>query len=135
MVIRHEGHAPRAILVGVDGTVIRTPALNASPNNTGMETFRWNGHGEPAVVYNGGVLWREGCRKPVTLPGLPPPTGSPRQGWYHCIPADVCGDRREEVIVYNPWDTRVFIYTPHPATGDCAGYRAGPRQYNARLMD
>ena len=79
-----------------------------------------------------------------TLPGLEPLMTPPRvkdvpganMGWYHCFAADICGDEREEVVVYNPWDKFVAIYTPAPLDEDAyAGYRATPRQYNARLMD
>lgn len=72
----------------------------------------------------------------VSLPGLPPPEPVGRMAWYHCIPADVCGDAREEVVLYNPWTTRIFIYTQHDCDGTAStGFKAGPRQYNPRLMD
>jgi hypothetical protein len=67
---------------------------------------------------------------------LPEPVGPVKMGWYHCIPANVCQDEREEVVLYNPWDRWVYIYTPMPLKPDAfEGYRASPRQYNARLMD
>ena len=57
-------------------------------------------------------------------------------GWYHAIAANVAGDEREELIVYNPWDCEVRIYTPSPLQdGTSARYTPGPRQYNPRLMD
>jgi len=57
-------------------------------------------------------------------------------GWHHCIPANICGDARQEVVLYNPWDPQIYIYTPSPAEPDAyTGYIAGPRQYNPRLMD
>ena len=34
--------------------------------------------------------------------------------WYHCIPADVCGDEREDIILYNPWSPEIWIYTQEP---------------------
>jgi len=55
--------------------------------------------------------------------------------WYHCIPANVCGDGREELVLYNPWDPTVFIYTPHPLESAAfEGFRPDARQYNARLI-
>jgi hypothetical protein len=48
----------------------------------------------------------------------------------------VCGDSREEVVVYNPWDKNVYIYTPAPLKErEYNEYKPGPRQYNVRLMD
>lgn len=56
--------------------------------------------------------------------------------WYHCIPADACGDSREGMVLYNPWAASVLAYTPHPLRkSEVCAYRAGPRQFNARLMD
>ena len=64
------------------------------------------------------------------------PVGPARMGWYHCIPANVCQDEREELVLYNPWDRWIYIYTPSPLRPQAfEGYRATPRQYNARLMD
>ena len=51
-------------------------------------------------------------------------------------PADVCGDAREEVILYDPYSDAVYIYSPKPFhTNQYEGYKHTPRQYNARLMD
>ena len=56
--------------------------------------------------------------------------------WYHCIPANICGDEREELIVYNPWTSRIFIYTQRDNDATAfTSFKAGPRQYNPRLMD
>jgi len=136
MMIRYNGHTPEIMLVSVAGKIIRRFKLNDSPNNTGMEAVYWNGPDKPALLYNGGRLWRGNGKAFAVLPDLGNPMGNPRQGWYHCIPADVCGDAREEVVVYNPWDSVVRIYTPAPVEPEkFAGYRPGPRQYNVRLMD
>jgi hypothetical protein len=57
-------------------------------------------------------------------------------GWYHCIAANICGDDREEVVLYNPWDMFVWIYTPAPTVHkQYQGYNPKPKQYNARIMD
>jgi hypothetical protein len=57
-------------------------------------------------------------------------------GFYHCIPADICGDDREELVLWDPTSTTVYIYTPAPfEEGAFCRYRHGPRQYNPRLMD
>ena len=135
-VIRHRGHAPDVILVDAQGAVRNRFQLNASPNHTGMEVVYWRGADAPALLYNGGMLWDPGDATSLALPDLPAPVGPPRMGWYHCIPADVCGDSREEVILYNPWDAAVYVYTPSPLDESAyTGYRPGPRQYNARFMD
>jgi hypothetical protein len=70
------------------------------------------------------------------LPGLPEPEPIGRMSWHHCISADVCGDAREEVVVFNPWEDAIFIYTQGDNdVGQERDYKAGPRQYNPRLMD
>jgi hypothetical protein len=136
MMIRYNGHRPDVMLVGNDGRVLRRFRLNSSPNETGMEAVQWFGRERPALLYNGGVLWRGTGEVFAELGGLPEPRGQAKMGWYHCIPADVCGDRREEVVVYNPWDRYVYVYTPAPlAEKAYRGYRPTARQYNARLMD
>jgi hypothetical protein len=136
MVIRWNGHAPDVRVVSTSGRIVNDFRLNDTPNHTGMTVVYWQGAEHPAMLYNGGVLWDPVHATALPLPGLPDPAGPPRMGWYHCIPADVCGDAREEVLLYNPWDRWVWIYTHAPL--DAAvyrGYRPGPRQYNARLMD
>jgi len=136
MVIRWNGHTTGVILVDIKGEVVRRFELNSTANNTGMEMVYWHGETRAALLCNGEKIWQPLPAAHVTLSGLPKPVGSHRAGWYHCIPADVCGDSREEVILYNPWDSVVYIFTPSPLKEDAfAGYRPGPRQYNARLMD
>ena len=136
MVLRFEGHAPEVMVVDVDGEVRRRLGINSSPNNTGLEVVYWNGAEERGMLYNGGMLWDMEKETGQVLPGLPPPIGPPRMGWYHCVPADLCGDEREELLLYNPWDRFIYVYTPEPfGEGEYAGYRPGARQYNARLMD
>jgi len=136
MVIRYNGHSPNVMLVSNEGRIVRRFKLNRSPNETGMEVVHWHGPDQPALLYNGGMLW-SGTGEPVArMPGLPPPVGPPKMGWYHCIPADLCGDAREEMLLYNPWDRFVYIYTPAPLDEPAyRGYRPTARQYNARLMD
>lgn len=136
MMIRYRGHQPEVMLVGVDGKVIRRFTLNDSPNHTGMEVVFWDGPDQAAHLYNGGMLWNGQGNALHRFTELPTPFGNPRQGWYHCIPANLCGDAREEVVVYNPWDRFVYIYTPYPLRENSfSGYHPGPRQYNVRLMD
>ena len=101
-----------------------------------METVFWNGFDAPAMLYNGGMLFHGNGDPAVILPDLPPPAGPEKMGWYHAVPANLCGDDREDLLVYNPWSDSVYIYTPAPFDpGVYSGYRPGPRQYNARLMD
>ena len=135
MMIRYQGHQPEVMLVGLEGRVIRRFRLNDSPNHTGMEAIYWNGPDQPAHLYNGGMLW-SGTGEAFPFPDLPKPVGSQRQGWYHCIPANLCGDEREEAVVYNPWDQFVYIYSPAPVIPSAfQAYQPTHRQYNVRLMD
>lgn len=136
MIVRYNGHAPDVMLVSNAGEIVRRFQLNDSPNHTGMEAIFWNGSDGPALLYNGGMLWCGTGRSFAALPELPDPVGPAKMGWYHGIPADVCGDEREEVVLYNPWDEFIYIYTASPLDEEAfEGYRAGPRQYNVRLMD
>lgn len=134
MAIRYEGHKTPVMLIGLDGQVIRRFELNESPNNTGMEAVYWNGPSEPALLYNGGELWSGDGRLYAALPDLPPPIGDRRQGWYHCIPADLWGGPGEEVLIYNPWDRFVATYGSERIS-ESKFYKPTERQYNARLMD
>jgi hypothetical protein len=136
MVIRHRGHSPNCLLVDNGGEVVRRLKLNASPNETGMEAVYWNGRDKAALLANGGMLWDLADGTSTALPGLPPPTGPQRQGWYHALPADLAGDEREDLLLYNPWAGEIFVYTPAPHDPTTyGGYRPGPRQVNPRLMD
>ncbi len=136
MILRWNGHSPDILVVDVDGTTLAELSINPAPNNTGMEVVYWYGEDAPALLYNGGMLWHPLRSTRIPLPELPPPEPVGRMAWYHCIPANVCGDDREELVLYNPWTTRIYIYT-QPDNDDRAfgGYKAGPRQYNPRLMD
>jgi len=136
MIVRGQGHSPHVLVVDVHGNVLRELDLNPTPNSTGMETVMWCGEDGPAVLCNGGMLWDPLRGTAVPLPKLPCPEGLGRMDWYHCIPANLCGDEREEVILYSPWTTRIHIYTQADSDGSVSSnFRAGPRQYNPRLMD
>lgn len=136
MIIRYNGHTEQVMLVGNNGSIINRFELNSSPNNTGMEVVYWFGANKPAMLYNGGKIWKGDGSQSFELPGLPAEQGNKRQGWYHCIPADVANDRGEEAIVYNPWSYEVFIYTRDQSNSvQYQGYKATSRQYNVRLMD
>lgn len=136
MAVRYLGHRPDVLVADNDGRIVRRFRLNNSPNETGMETVYWNGFDAPAMLYNGGILFDGNGEPAVALPDLPPPVGPEKMGWYHAVPADLCGDEREDLLVYNPWADAVYIYTPAPSDDTAyAGYDPGPRQYNARLMD
>ena len=135
MIIRYNGHFEQVLLVGNSGKILSRFDLNFSPNNTGMEVVFWNGHEKEALLYNGGMLWKGDGSQSCKLPGLPQETGNKRQGWYHCIPANITGDECEEVLAYNPWSTEIFIFTQKGSDSKkFHGYSATPRQYNARLM-
>ncbi len=136
MVIRYAGHTPKVMLVSNQGKVLRRFEVNSSPNETGLEAVYWNGPDAPALLYNGGLLFDAHGRVAVRPPELPPPVGDRKMGWYHCIPANVCGDVREEMVLYNPWSVSVYVYTAAPLNESAyQRYRPTPRQYNARLMD
>lgn len=136
MAVRYLGHRPDVLVADNDGRIVRRFRLNSSPNETGMETVYWNGFDAPAMLYNGGILFDGNGEPAVALPDLPPPVGPEKMGWYHAVPADLCGDEREDLLVYNPWADAVYIYTPAPSDDTAyACYVPGPRQYNARLMD
>jgi len=136
MAIRRNGHNTDVVLIDTAGDCINRFHVNESPNNTGMETVCWNGQSQSALLYNGGMLWDPITGKSIELPGLPAPERIGRMAWYHCIPANVCGDDREELVLYNPWDPKVYIFTPGPFDEPAfTGYTPEPRQYNARLMD
>jgi hypothetical protein len=136
MVIRCNGHSTETLAVDVDGAILKELDLNPSPNHTGMEVVYWDGEDAPALLYNGGMLWDPVQGVGIPLPGLPPPEAVGRMAWYHCIPANVCGDQREELVLYNPWTPKIYIYTQQDNHGSTfTGFKAGPRQYNPRLMD
>lgn len=139
MALRHRGHTPDLLVVGSsDGAIISRLELNPSPTNVGMEPVYWRGRERAALLYNGGWLWdlESGAGRP--LPGLPPPGGAKihRMGFYHAIPADLCGDDREELVLWDPTSTSVYLYTAGVVDESAyLGYRPGPRQFNPRIMD
>ncbi|HIQ23420.1 MAG TPA: hypothetical protein EYH34_19530 [Planctomycetes bacterium] len=139
MVLRWNGHAEDIMIVSSStGRVVSRMRLNASPTNVGMEAVYWRGRNGPALLFNGGMLWDLELRRGSALPGLPPPNGgrAHRMAFYHCIPANLCGDEREELVLWDPTAAHVFIYAPRPVDESAYhGYKAGPRQYNPRLMD
>ena len=112
--------------------------LNFSPTNVGMEAVYWNGPDKPALLCNGAWLWDLETGAGRSLPDLPAPNGNKvhRMGFYHAIPANACGDEREELVLWDPTARHVYIYTAKPLDESAyRGYQAGPRQYNPRLMD
>jgi hypothetical protein len=136
MLIRYNGHSPEVMMVTNDGKVASKFLINESPNNTGMTTVYWQGKNKEALLYNGGMLWHGTGKLFAKLPGLPLPVGDKKMGWYHCIPANIGGDDREEIVVYNPWNNFISIFTPYPLSNEqFEGYKSSPRQYNVRLMD
>ena len=139
MVIRYNGHTTDVHLVSsATGKIVDTLKLNLSPTNVGMEPVYWNGPRRPALLYNGGRLWNLETGQSQELPDLPPPGGNKihRMGFHHLIPADVCGDVREELVIWDPTAACLHIYTPDQLDESAyVRYTAGPRQYNPRLMD
>ena len=137
MMIRYNGHQPDIHLIGQGGRLIRTFQLNDSPNHTGMEAVYWKGKSNAGFLYNGGFLWtgkgREFCRfTPLPMP----PIGPARQGWYHAIVADFCGDDGEDLVVYNPWDSYIYLFTANRKHWNKGKrFHATTKQYNPRLID
>ena len=123
------------MIVAQDGVVLSRFQVDESPNNTGMEIVCWNGPGQADLLYSPAAIFNGHGHKVATFPELPTPTGG-KMGWYHCFPANVCGDKREEVVLYDPYSDAVYIYTPAPLDESRFDrYHHGPRQYNARLLD
>jgi len=144
MVLRAFGHKPTIHLVSSESNkIINTIQLQFSPTNVGMEPVYWNGPDQPALLFNGGWLWDMRQGKGWQLPDLPPPSGGGvhRMGFYHVIPANLAGDLREELVIWDPTATHIYIYTPQLMKKRSLNetltpkYRHGPRQYNPRLMD
>ena len=135
LVIRYNGHHPELMVVDLNGQIKSRFRVDETPNNTGLEVVRWHGAVDPELIYSPAALYNSTGEKVVTFPELPTPTGG-KMGWYHCFPADVCGDARDEVILYDPYSDAVYIYTPPPFQPDLfGGYQHTERQYNTRLMD
>ena len=137
MLVRYNGHKPEVRLIGQMGEVIRAFRLNDSPNHTGMEVVYGRDKSAPALLYNGGALWNGRGKMIWQFEELTTPAvGNFRQGWYHCIPVDFAGDDGEEIVIYNPWESDIFIYAPNRNQWrKKKRYLPGPRQYNVRLLD
>lgn len=135
LAIRYNGHHADILIVAHSGAVLSRFRVDESPNNTGLEIVRWNGPEQGDLLYSPAALFNGHGHKVVTFPDLPAPTGG-KMGWYHCFPADVCGDEREEVVLYDPYSDAAYIYTPAPLDeSQFRRYHHGPRQYNARLIN
>ena len=139
MVLRAFGHKPTVHLVSSESnTIVNTIELQFSPTNVGMEPVYWDGPDKRALLFNGGWLWDLQQAKGWQLPKLPPPNGGTvhRMGFYHVIPANLVGDQREELVVWDPTAKHVYVYTPKVLNELLTSkYCHGPRQYNPRLMD
>lgn len=135
LAIRHNGHNPDVMIVSCDGEVLCRFTVDESPNNTGMETIRWHGAGQADLLYSPAALFDGLGNKVVSFFELPAPTGG-RMGWYHCFAADLCGEGREGVVLYDPYGDAVYVYAAVPLDpGQLDNYRHTAQQYNARLMD
>jgi len=133
MAIRYNGHNPDLLIADQKGNIIQRFLLNHSPNETGMEVIHWEGGID--LIYNGGQLF-DGFGNAHSLPNLPPPMGPEKMGWYHCIPGNYCQNSHDDLLLYNPWATDLFIYTTQSDTNTTfSGFKNTARQYNARLMD
>ena len=139
MVIRCHGHHPDVVVADHTGTIRHTFQLNPTNNNTGMEIVYWDAPSKPGLLCNGNTLWHATGEMAWQFDGLEQIAGNPgklRMSWYHCIPANVCGDEREEVILYNPWGAMVYVFTPWPFDETkYRGYHGTRRQQNVRIMN
>ncbi len=140
MAIRSHGHETRVKVVSLKGEILQDFDLNEAPNNTGMESVYFEGPDSPALLFNGGLMWDLNDRSSFPLPGLPPANGKSvhRMGFYHAIPVDISGDGNEDLVVYDPTATSVYVYSIQESSAVPASskrFGAGPRQYNPRLMD
>ncbi len=140
LVLRHKGHTTDLLVVSSSASepIVDRLQINFSPTNVGMEPVYWNGPDQPALLYNGGWLWDLQEKTGPSLPDLPPPNGNKihRMGFYHAIPANLCGDGREELVLWDPTARHVYIYAQKPVQdGVFTKYQGGPRQYNPRLMN
>jgi hypothetical protein len=140
LMLRYNGHNPEVMLVSNGGKILHRFRVNRRPNNTGMEAVWWRGRQRPALLYYGGRLWNADGTTFADLPELPKLVGPVKDNrtmaFYHAMPANVCGDDREELVLFNPWDRCVLIYSPGPVRPDMfEGYKPTARQYNVRLMD
>ena len=65
---------------------------------------------------------------------IPKPFLITRDG--HTFGGDLRIDDREELLLWDPTASELFIYTPKPLDESAyRGYQTGPRQYNPRIMD
>lgn len=140
LAIRNQGHNTRILVVSRQGSILRDFDLNEVPNDTGMESVYLRGREKPALLFNGNRLWDLEKQTAAELPGLPKANGKAvhRMGFYHAIPADLTGDGNEDLVVYEPTSTRVFVYAmddPANSAVHIERFISGPRQYNPRLMD
>lgn len=138
MVIRHQGHNPDVLIVNSEGNdIVGDLRLNPSPTNVGMCEVYLEGDDRPALLYNGGWLWDLATGHGTPLPDLPPPNGGDvhRMGFYHVIPAKLLDTPGEELVIWDPTGTEIFIYSATPEAPPCRTYQPGPRQYNPRIMD
>ncbi len=135
LVVRYNGHHTDLMVVDNNGKIKNRFNVDETPNNTGLEVIRWHGDETHELIYSPAALYNSTGDKVVKFPELPPPSGG-KMGWYHCFPANVCGDACEEVILYDPYSDAVYIYTSTPFQPDLfSGYQHTERQYNTRLMD
>lgn len=133
--IRYEGHTTDMLYVDNAGKVLTRFKVLKSPNATGMDRVRWFGDDGPDLLYSPAALYDGAGSKLVALPGLPPPSGG-NQGWYHCIPARLDGSGRESIVLYDPYQDKVWVFGEKPLREvPPAGYVHTARQYNVRLMD
>lgn len=139
MAIRNQGHDTRVIVVSNSGKILLDVDLNEVPNNTGMESVFMRGPEMPAFLFNGNLLWDLEEQRSIVFPDLPRANGKAihRMGFFHALPADMTGDGKEDLVLYDPTSTRIFIYSTdsRDLSAEPTGFTAGPRQYNPRLMD
>ena len=136
MALRWNGHEPDILIAGREGEVSSRFKVDRSPLNVGMETVRWYGPDRPDLLCAPPALWDGWGRRVLVLPDMPKPSGRARDAWFHCIPADLEGDGRESVVLFDPCMDEMSVYGARPLKQTPPkGYRHTARQYNARIMD
>ena len=134
MALRAKGHTPDLLVVSsASNSIVGHLSINGSPTNVGMEAVYWNGPTQPALLYNGGMLRDLQSGQSLALVVLPPPGGNEihRMGFNHAIPANLFGGDGEELVLWDPTATKIFIYgskADSPSSRLRTDFVAVPRQ-------
>jgi hypothetical protein len=136
MAIRYNGHNAGTLIADRGGKILCNFQVDPSHRYIGLEAIQWEGPGKAALLYAPSALWSGYGKKVVEMPDLPAESKLGMMGFYHCIPAQVDGSKKESIVLYDPFAQEIFVYGKAPLrTGVPNGYVHTQRQYNVRLMD